>query len=184
MPMRSRFRLLRKKPRLFYLMCCAWVAGVFGGSRFRHVAISDTEVVVNYEFLKRNYWSHEGYVGFNKILGYVEIESDMALDFRMLPAFDRTKRMIPLTAQFLLMGMTRGLYQVDNCTINAKQALWGAGIEVPDRSIWCPTKLLLWLMENGKDFTAGPPPSYGRTTDSGAGPGKPAGDGGLSSDQC
>ena len=184
MPMRSRIRLLCRKPRLFYLMAAAWVAGVFGGSRFRHVAISDGEVVVNFEFLRRNYWSHEAYVESNKILGYVEIKSEKRLNLATLTAIDRTRWMIPLTALFLLMGITRGFYQVNNCTISAKQALWGAGIEVPDRPIWCPTKLLLWLMENEKDFVAGPPPPHGRETDRGVGQDESAGDSGFSHDQC
>lgn len=176
--------LLRRKPKLFYLLCCAWVAGVFGGSKFRHVAISDGSVVVNYEFLRRYYYSHEDFVKSFEILGYVEIDSDRALDLRVLSGIERTRWIVPLTAQFLLMGFSRGFYQVDNCTISAKQALWGAGVEVPDRSIWCPTKLLLWLMENENDFTAGPPPSDSRETDRGVGQDECPSEGGLSSDQC
>ena len=184
MPMRDRWRLLKRKPKVAYLMGAAWVAGVFGGSRFRHVAISDGDVVVNFEFLRRNYWSHEAYVGSNQILGYVEIESDSKLELSSLPSLDRSRWMLPLTVLFLLMGITRGFYQVNNCTISAKQALWGAGIDIPDRSIWCPTKLLLWLMENGKDFVAGSPSADSDTADRGAGQDEPAGDGGLSCDQC
>ena len=153
------WRLLRKKPMTFWYLFWAWVARHLAGSDFRHVLVSDGEVVFDGQYGEASFWPYEAFIRrYPRILGYYLVEGD---DPRIhaLKGGKRQKNGVLLVLPFLLMAFTRGFYQVKNCTTTAKEILAQAGVRVPHRKVWNPTELHLWMSSHGFDFVASAPPS-------------------------
>ena len=177
------WRLLRRKPLTFWFLCWHWVSGVVGGSAFRHVLVGDGEVVYDAQFGKAGFWPWEYCIKkFPRIIGFYVIQGKDP-QIHQYPMVDRRKWGWFLPIPFLLMAASRGLYQIPNCTTASTKALRDAGVDVP-RRIWNPTKLHLWMSENGFDFFAAAPPSFCETADRGAGQAESASSGGIKPDQC
>lgn len=172
------WRLLRRKPRVFWYLMWAWVSYKFGGSDFRHVLVGDGSVIYDNQYGQTTFWPWEVAIrGFPKILGYYMVEGHDP-DLATLPLVSRRKQWLWLPVPFLLMGFSRGWYQVFNCTTSTKDVLRRVGVQVPDRPVWNPTQLHLWMSSHGFDFIAEPPPSLSEAADRGAGQAESAGDGG------
>lgn len=162
-------RLLRRKPTVFWYLMWAWVAYKFGGSDFRHVLVGDGEVVYDNQYGQASFWPWEMAVkGFPRILGYYMVVGKDP-NLASLPVVSRDKKAFWLPIPFLLMGFSRGWYQVFNCTTTAKDVLYSVGVRVPDRKVWNPTQLHLWMSSHGFDFIAESPPSLSQTVDPRAG---------------
>lgn len=178
------WRLLRKNPMTFWYLFWAWVARHWAGSDFRHVCVSDGEVVFDGQYGQTSFWPYEAFIRrYPRILGYYLVEGGDP-QIHALKGGKKQRYGLLLPFPFIFMGLTRGLYQVRNCTTVARETLGRAGVQVPRRKNWNPTELHLWMSANGFDFTASAPPSISRAARKRARPIEPPCDGGLTHVEC
>jgi len=151
-------RLIRRHPKLIYLLCGSFLCGLLTGSKHRHVVPADGHVAVNYDFLGTRYIP---YSDLNHacpdIRGWVMLEGEG--EKPDLSKYEGRERSV-LYATFgrIIMWATFGLVQCDNCTSLTRSIMRDMGIPV-SRWAWSPRHLLQWCTENGFDFFAGEPPA-------------------------
>jgi len=159
---RRRLHFIRRRPGMAYQLLGSWLSMVLTGSEHRHIVVTDMSMALDHSFDGVRYRLHEHLHHDKSINGWVSFESSHQIHW---PQFEgREATLFGATVKRLLMWATRGLYQFNNCTATAREVLFLCGIQ-PPRRCWNPRLLLQWFTENGYDFTAGPPPSAGGTTD-------------------
>ena len=162
--LRQCLRLIRKHPKLIYLLIGSFLCGVLTGSRHRHVLPADGEIAVNYDFLGVKYLPYQGVARLMPgVRGWIQLPGEG--DPPDLTKYEgRTRSVIYATLGRIIMWATFGLIQCDNCTSLTRMVMRDMGIPV-SRWAWSPKHLLLWCTENGYDYFAGDPPVSGGSTD-------------------
>ena len=161
---RRKLRFIKKNPGLAYQLFGNYLITKLTRSKATHLLISDGAVVVDYTFKDMRFWAYEEFINrFPNIIGWSVIETDDKVDFSPLEGM-KSSSLFSATFWRLLMWATRGLVQRRNCVTTARSVLKQAGVRFPRRA-WSPKIALNYFMENGNDFTAGPPPSFCGGTD-------------------
>ena len=156
---RAKWRLIRAKPSMGYILLGSWLVGWIFRTPIRHVGVTNGTVVIDHSFQEVRFWPHEVFVRmYPNVVGYVNLPTSLPIDWKK---YERTRKASLFYATFARFAMlfTLGIYQCANCVTTARAVLDDVGIEIP-RSAWHPKKLLTWLLENGYGFTSGPPPSH------------------------
>ncbi len=156
---KAKWRLIRAKPSMCYILLGAWLQGFLLGTKIRHVTVTNGTVVIDHQYKSMKFWSHEVFISmYPNVIGHVNLPTSLPIDWKKYERTRKTSLFYATFARFAMLA-TFGIYQCDNCVTTARAVLEDVGIEIP-RKAWHPRKLLSWLLENGYGFTPGPPPSY------------------------